>query len=120
MRGKAINKLIDAAEKKFLEREDELLSGTFDTPLLEAANDDLQSKLKNIKKEIKSKVYNCQEVLSIEVAGYDVVSGLLSEFVPAVNDGFAAETKPIRRKPRVHVMRRNPPLKSLLVKACSR
>lgn len=98
LRGKAMNKLIDVAEKAFIEHEDELLTGKFDIPLLEAASDDLKQKLKNIKKEIESKVYNSQEVLSIEIAGYDVVSALLSEFIPAVDDRLVPDTKPISKK----------------------
>lgn len=98
LRRKSMNKLIDVAEKAFIQHENELLTGTFDIPLLEAASDDLKQKLKNIKEEIKSKVYNSQEVLSIEIAGYDVVSALLSEFIPAVNDRLVADTKPISKK----------------------
>lgn len=100
LRGKAMNKLIDAVEKVFIEHEDELLTGTFDTPLLEAVSEDMKQKIKKIKKEIKDKVYNSQEVLSIEVAGYDVVSAFLSEFIPAVNDELVTDSndKPISKK----------------------
>ncbi len=87
LRGKAINELMDIAVDSFIKHEDELLTGSFDTSLLDDAPEEMKKKIKNIKKEIKDKVYNCQEVLSIEVAGYDVVSGLLNEFVTAVNDG---------------------------------
>jgi dGTPase len=87
LRGKAINKLMDVAIESFKNHEDELLAGSFDTSLLEADNEEVNQKIKNIKEEIKSNVYNCQEVLSIEVAGYDVVSGLLNEFITAVNNG---------------------------------
>jgi dGTPase len=87
LRGKTINKLMKVAKKTFINHEDELLTGRFDNSLLEADNEEIVQKINNIKKQIKSKVYNCQDVLSIEVAGYDVVSGLLNEFIPAVNDG---------------------------------
>lgn len=86
LRGKAINKLIDVAVDSFKKHESELLTGSFDSPLLSADNEEISQKIKNIKDKIKEKVYKCQEVLSIEVAGYDVVSGLLNEFVNAVND----------------------------------
>ncbi|WP_067776388.1 deoxyguanosinetriphosphate triphosphohydrolase [Nostoc sp. NIES-3756] len=86
LRGKAINKLIDVAVDSFKKHESELLAGSFDSPLLSADNQEISQKIKNIKDKIKEKVYKCQEVLSIEVAGYDVVSGLLNEFVTAVND----------------------------------
>lgn len=87
LRGKAINKLMDVAIESFIKHEDELLTGSFDASLLEADNEEIKQKIKNIKEEIKNKVYNCHEVLSIEVAGYDVVSGLLNELITAVNDG---------------------------------
>jgi dGTPase len=54
----------------------------------------MKQKIENIKKEIENKVYNSLEVLSIEVAGYDVVSALLSEFIPAVNNELATVPKP--------------------------
>lgn len=87
LRGKAINKLMKVAKETFVNHEDELLAGTFDNSLLEVDNEEIKHKINNLKKEIKSKVYTNQDVLSIEVAGYDVVSGLLNEFIPAVNDG---------------------------------
>ena len=86
LRGKAINKLIDVAAKTFIENEEGLLTGEFDKPLLHAVED----KIKEIKKEIKAKVYNCQEVLSIEIAGYDVISALLDEFMTAINDDVSS------------------------------
>jgi dGTPase len=87
LRGKAINELINIAVDSFIKHEDKLLTGTFDDSLLEADNEEIKQKIQNLKEEIKNKVYNCQEVLLIEVAGYDVVSGLLNEFITAVNDG---------------------------------
>jgi dGTPase len=82
LRGKAINKLIDVTASTFIENEEGLLTGEFDKPLLHL----VEHKIDEIKKEIKAKVYNCQEVLSIEIAGYDVISALLDEFMTAIND----------------------------------
>lgn len=86
LRGKAINKLIEVVVEAFKNHEDELLTGSFDRPLLHTNTQKINQKIENIKNEIKNKVYKCQEVLSIEVAGYDVVSGLLNEFIVAVNE----------------------------------
>ncbi|MBD2018550.1 deoxyguanosinetriphosphate triphosphohydrolase [Microcoleus sp. FACHB-53] len=86
LRGKAINKLIDVSTNTFIENEEGLLTGEFDKPLLHTVED----KIKEIKKEIKAKVYNCQEVLSIEIAGYDVISALLDEFMTAINDDISS------------------------------
>ena len=55
--------------------------GEFDKPLLHS----VENEIDEIKKEIKAKVYNCQEVLSIEIAGYDVISALFDEFMTAIN-----------------------------------
>ncbi|MBE9109684.1 hypothetical protein IQ273_09685 [Nodosilinea sp. LEGE 07298] len=84
LRGKAINKLIDVAERAFTENEEGLLTGEFDESLLDQ-DKELKDKIKNIKKEIKDKVYNCQEVLSVEIAGYNVISTLMEEFIASVN-----------------------------------
>jgi dGTPase len=85
LRGKAINKLIDVAEKAFNDNEEGLLTGEFDESLLDQ-DKEIKDKIKNIKNEIKDKVYNCQEVLSIEIAGYNVISTLMEEFIASVND----------------------------------
>jgi dGTPase len=85
LRGKAINKLIDVAEKAFNDNEEGLLTGEFDESLLDQ-DKEIKDKIKNIKNEIKDKVYNCQEVLSIEIAGYNVISALMEEFIASVND----------------------------------
>lgn len=85
LRGKAINKLIDVAEKAFNDNEEGLLTGEFDESLLDQ-DKEIKYKIENIKNEIKDKVYNCQEVLSIEIAGYNVISTLMEEFIISVND----------------------------------
>ena len=88
LRGKAINKLIDVAEKAFNDNEEGLLTGEFDESLLDQ-DKEIKGKIKNIKNEIKDKVYNCQEVLSIEIAGYNVISTLMEEFISSVNDDLS-------------------------------
>jgi len=86
LRGKAINELIDVTANTFIENEQGLLTGEFDKPLLHF----VENKIDKIKKEIKAKVYNSQEVLSIEIAGYDVISALLDEFMTAINNDISS------------------------------
>jgi len=86
LRGQAINKLIDVTANTFIENEEGLLTGEFDKPLLHP----VENEIDEIKKEIKAKVYNCQEVLSIEIAGYDVISALLDEFMTAINNDISS------------------------------
>jgi dGTPase len=86
LREKAINKLMKVAESVFIENEEKMLDGSFDTSLLEV-NYDIKQRLDDIKKEVKQKLHKCQEVMSIELMGFDVISCLLNDFFVGSNNG---------------------------------
>lgn len=98
LRGKAMNKLITVAKDSFIQNEKRLLTGEFDTPLIDSGSDEIKQRIKAIKSEIRNKVYKCQEVLSIEIAGYDAISALMSEFITSVNDGIVPHNNKKRNK----------------------
>lgn len=81
LRAVAINKLVQEVAKIFLDREQELLAGTFDSDLI------LQCRhaktLEHIESETRNKVFYHPEVVGIQVAGYEVLGHLLAEFVNA-------------------------------------
>jgi dGTPase len=98
LRGKAINKLITLTKDSFIRNEKRILTGEFDTPLLDSGSDEIKQRIKAIKSEVKDKVYRCQEVLLIEIAGYDAISALMSEFIISVNDGVVSGNSKKRNK----------------------
>ncbi len=84
LRAKAIHKLITEVKQVFLDYEDKFLAGTFDSPLTtEIASG---KNLKEIIDITRKNVYESCEVVEVKVAGYEVIGGLLEEFITAISD----------------------------------
>lgn len=83
LRAKAINTLIQACSTLFLEEQERILAGQFESALMDAIPDHLQTAMKDIARISIEKIYNAPSVIQIEVAGYKVMDGLLEEFIPA-------------------------------------
>ncbi|WP_449420491.1 deoxyguanosinetriphosphate triphosphohydrolase [Phormidium nigroviride] len=81
LRAVAINKIVQEVATIFLSREQELLAGTFDSDLVSLSS--YAKTLNDIQSETRKKVFNHSEVVSIQVAGYEVLGHLFAEFVNA-------------------------------------
>ncbi|MDR3352297.1 MAG: deoxyguanosinetriphosphate triphosphohydrolase [Zoogloeaceae bacterium] len=88
LRAKAIGRLLKSAAAVFLEHEAEILSGAFDSDLLEASP--AATPLQAVKKLACEQIYVARPALEIETAGFEVLGGLLSLFVAAVEAGAGA------------------------------
>lgn len=84
LRGKSIHTLIMACSKVFWDNRDSILNGTYNKSLSDGVNEPHLTALKNIEEISYKKIYNYHTVVEIEVAGYQIISGLLEEFVPAI------------------------------------
>lgn len=84
LRAKAIHKLITEVKQVFLDCEDKFLAGTFDSPLTTEISSG--KKLKEIIDITRKNVYESCEVVEVKVAGYEVIGGLLEEFITAISD----------------------------------
>ena len=80
LRALAIGKLIQQAVTLFLDNEEAMLSGTFDTALADLIPSN--HTLEEISKVSMDKIYRAKEVLEIEAAGFNIVHTLLDSFVP--------------------------------------
>jgi dGTPase len=82
LRAMAIQRLILECVEKFMEIEPQLLDASFD----EALTDNIRSTsaLKEIQSISFSKIYKSRPVVEREVAGFEVLNGLLHTFVPGV------------------------------------
>ena len=91
LRAKAINVLANEVRTVFLDQETALLEGK----LLDPIKAMLPSgpELAAITKETVETCYQERSVLEIELAGYEVLSFLLDEFVPAARCGHGADAK---------------------------
>jgi len=86
LRALAIGTLIDEAARVFLENEKAILEGTYSISLLEKCK--YEAQINDIIQLSISKIYNSQEVVEKEVAGYKVIADLLDVFISAVNHIF--------------------------------
>ncbi len=78
LRALAINTLIDEAVSIFMENEERLLSGTFNTGLLDVSK--YKAQIKDVIDISVHKVYRSNEVVNKEIAGYEILNQLLNAF----------------------------------------
>ena len=90
MRALAINVLLHQSSDEFARNFDGIVQGEFDSPLVR----DLPATpfLARMEDVMKSRVYVSRAVLEVEVAGFEVIAGLLEIFLSAVLDRKAAST----------------------------
>ncbi|MCB1775021.1 MAG: dNTP triphosphohydrolase [Gammaproteobacteria bacterium] len=84
LRAKVINEVIRQVVACFLEHESEILSGHFDVPLLQELP--IRAPLDQLIERARERIYCAPEVVSIQAAGFQVVSDLLERFVQVVDD----------------------------------
>jgi dGTPase len=82
LRAMAINELISQTVKVFVKNETEILNGSFDKSLISLI--DSADAMRNIQALSVERIYRAQVVLEKEVAGFEVIDGLLSALVNAV------------------------------------
>jgi dGTPase len=82
LRAMAIGELINQSVELFLDNEMDILSGSFDKALTEQI--DAKEILTQIIKISVEKIYRSQSVTEAEVAGFEVLEGLLNAYIPAI------------------------------------
>jgi dGTPase len=92
LRAMAIQKLIIECVNKFVELEEDMLTGSFDQALCE--NIPSAHVLHEIQTLSVSKIYQSKRVLEREIAGFEVLNGLLGAFFPAILEHFS-QNKPL-------------------------
>lgn len=84
IRARWIALMTDKLSHIFMERETELLAGTLEKDLLKCLTEHEQKLIDEINRFSVKYIYNYKAVVEIEIAGYNVIGGLLREFVHAV------------------------------------
>jgi len=84
LRALAIGAAVQQTAEMFLEKEDAIMAGDFDEPLIDciAAGPELEA----IKARSVDTIYGTTRGVEIEAAGFAVLGGLLDDFVAAVSD----------------------------------
>jgi dGTPase len=76
--------MVEKLSGLFMAHEQELLDGTLEKDLLKCLPEREAALIDDINKFSVKNVYNYKAVVEIEIAGYNVIGGLLKEFVHAV------------------------------------
>ena len=95
LRALAINTLINEVVAIFMNNEDAILNGTFETALLDKSK--FEAQINDIIKVSVDKVYKSTEVVEKEIAGYSVLSELLQVFIAAVINANTASVSNYNR-----------------------
>ena len=83
LRAVAIGELVDTASKAFLENEEALLAGTYSKELI--ADTPYKENIDEAKSIAKKKIYWSERKTKIEIAGSEIISGLLDLYLPVVD-----------------------------------
>jgi dGTPase len=95
LRAIAINTVVKQVAEAFVAREQELLAGEQRVPLTELIS--AHGALQDIQKLSIERCYKAEQVLRVELAGYEVLGGLLDLLVPAVLADVGARSKRQRK-----------------------
>ncbi|WP_036151281.1 deoxyguanosinetriphosphate triphosphohydrolase [Maribacter forsetii] len=82
LRALAINTLIQDAVSIFIENEESILNGTFEVSLLEKSK--FKAQIEDIISLSVQKIYQSQEVVEKEIAGYTIISDILDVYIDAL------------------------------------
>lgn len=101
LRARAINVLVEQAAARFLDVESELCCGRADSPLL--AHVPAASPLQELRHLGETRIYMAPPVVEIDVAGFEVLAGLLAVFGSAI-DALAHGHMNARERMRLKLM----------------
>jgi dGTPase len=83
LRAKCIHALVNTSTDIFFKHKDDILTGNFNSSLMDEVNKSCTT-LADIEKISIQKIYNHPSVIEVELAGYNVMSEILSIFVEAM------------------------------------
>jgi dGTPase len=93
LRAKLINLLINRVTNVFMEHEEDLLQGKLQKSLIDYLPETEKQLIKTIDDFSIEHIYNHRSVVEIEIAGYNVIGGLLKEFFAAVINPRSAKSR---------------------------
>ncbi len=84
LRASVIGKLVKQCVVVFWEKQSEILSGSFQKPLIDCVQAKSMTAIKTIKEVSIKNIYNDRSVIEIEISGYQIIGTLLEVFTEAV------------------------------------
>jgi dGTPase len=84
LRAHAVNKLVNECIEVFIKNYSAIMDGDFKSTLIDDLEGDIHKGVEKIKKVNFKEVYKYRAVVEIELAGFNIMGGLLDEFTGAV------------------------------------
>jgi len=84
LRASVIGKLVKQCVAVFWEKQADILSGSFQKPLIDYLHPTSLAAIKHIKEVSVRNIYNDRSVIEIEISGYQIIGTLLDVFVEAI------------------------------------
>jgi len=84
LRAQVVGKLLKETIGVFMENYMQIMAGSFESTMVKSLNPELSDAMKKVSKVSVEKIYHHPEVISIELAGYNILGSLLDEFITAV------------------------------------
>lgn len=84
LRSRVIGLLVYECTQVFLAHEEEILSGTFQKPLIQHISLAPMQAYQHCSEVAVARIYHSKDVVDIEVAGYQIITALLDKFIDAV------------------------------------
>jgi len=98
LRSSVIGKLIDQCSAAFVENEECILNGTFNSTLIKEIPAESALAYQICSKTAVAKIYCSSEVLDVELAGYKIITTLLDEIVSAVLNPHKAYSQQLLKR----------------------
>lgn len=92
LRASVIGKLVKQCVNIFWEKQDEILSGSFQKALIDQVQPTSMNAIRKIKEVSIKNIYNDRSVVEIEISGYQIIGTLLEVFTDAIlnpKDGYS-------------------------------
>ena len=84
LRASVIGKLVKQCVDVFWQNQEAILSGQFQTPLIDCIPETSKEAIKEIKKISIRDIYNDRSVVEVEISGYQIIGTLLEVFTEAI------------------------------------
>ena len=84
LRSSVIGLLIRECIKVFVNNEAEILQGCFNSTLIKSISEKPLTAYKQCSKMAQERIYNSQDVVDVEIAGYKIITNLLDLMIHAV------------------------------------
>lgn len=93
LRSSVIGVLVDECSHAFVEKEEEILSGTFNSPLVTCVSTMVKEAYEKCQEISYKKIYKSKDVVDIEIAGYNIIYTLIEKEITAVFNANKAYSK---------------------------